>query len=190
MREWLASLFRTEVPLLLIVLLRVVVGYEFVSQGIEKIHQGYLQVAEKNNLQIANPLQLTLETWMTEERTVYKPLSGGEPAGQKVRMFPWYRIFLEQGILPHARIFSTLVTVGEIALGALLIVGLLVRVASVAGIILVLNYLFATWHLGFPYPVLNEIVLASLLVFAIVGAGRCLGIDALLRDKFPEIPLF
>lgn len=189
MRQWMESLLRWEVPLFFIVLLRLAVGFEFISQGHDKIRQ-------EKEVQLSNPekakqgysLELTLTMWMEEERTISY---GGDPSqmARKVRMFVWYRRFLEMGVLPNVRVFSMLVTVAEIALGAMLVLGLLVRVASVLGIVLCLNYLLATWHLGFPYTGLNVLVLVALLIFVLVSAGRCLGIDALLRERFPEIPL-
>jgi uncharacterized membrane protein YphA (DoxX/SURF4 family) len=105
-------------------------------------------------------------------------------------MFGWYRIFLERAVKEHIDLFALLVTVAELALGVMLILGLLIRVVSVIGILLVVNYLLATWHIGFPYTTLNAVFVVSLLIFGVVSAGRCLGIDSLLHDRFPEIPIF
>jgi len=174
MRQWVDALLRWEVPLFFIVLLRLVVGVELIAQGYSKVQDGYVQqVREKEER--PNPLQVTIEIWVDDM--------------QERNVFPWYRIFLKEAVLPNINTFAVLVTVAEIALGAMLVLGLLVRVASVFGILLCLNYLFATWHEGFPYPTLNILFLATLLVFVLVSAGRCLGVDALLHKRFPEIPL-
>ena len=188
MREWIELLFRREVPLFFIVLLRLVVGFGFVSQGYDKVRQ--IEQATQARLGLSEPLERMLNFWIGEERTIYPRGSDSPQMTRKVRMFSWYRTFLEDAVVKNAKVFAVLVTAAELALGAMLILGLLVRVASVVGIFLCLNYFVATWHLGFPYTTLNSVFLVALVVFVFTSAGRSLGIDALLNERFPEIPIF
>jgi len=190
MRERLASLLRPEVPLALLVLLRVIAGCELFVQGNDKLRQGYFDRISPGDTEVSHPLQIRLKVWIEEERQVSVRGRDGAIIKQPVRMFRWYRFFLENAVLPNVRIFAILVSVGEITLGAMLMVGLLTRVASFLGILLLINYLFATWHYGFPYLPFNTLFLGVLVVALIAPVGRSLGIDSLLHEQYPEIPLF
>lgn len=173
MPEWMASAMRAEIPLFFVVLLRLVVGGEFLYGGYQKYQQGYATAIGQKDEQLVNPLLLKLEDWKDQGN-----------------MLIWYEKFLDLAVLKNVQIFAILVTVGELVLGAMLVLGLLVRIASVVGFCLCLNYLFATWHLTFPYREFNILILVLLVVFLLAGAGRCLGADAALHERFPEIPLF
>jgi len=190
MRDWFASLLQIQTPLLFVVFLRVVIGYSFFVQGNDKIREGYFEKMGPVEGQADHPLAIRLKVWMTEERRTGERGSEATVAARPDRMLPWYRFFLENAVLPNVRPFSILVTIGEILLGATLVLGLLTRVSSFVGILLVLNYIFATWHCGFPYTPLNILFIAILLVLLISGAGRCLGLDSVLHERYPEIPLF
>jgi len=187
MSAW-RSLLRPEVPLFFVAILRLTIGLELVSQGYDKLVQGYVRLDEQTPGR-TNPLRYTLEMWIEEHRITYVGW-GNRRTQRQVAMFPWYRAFLQTAVLPNTAIFAGLVTVAEIGLGLLLVLGLLVRVASVLSILLLLNYLFATWHLGFPYTTLNILFLVALVVLLVTGAGRALGVDAWLHEKFPDIPVF
>jgi NADH dehydrogenase len=187
MRDLLDSILDVQVPLFFIVVLRLAVGAGFVYQGYEKVQDEYLKPIDPEDTERSPALKDRLARWMLHKSTIYTP--EGEVM-REVRMFRWYQQFLEQAVLENVAVFSTLVAVGELAVGGLLILGFLVRAASFVGIVLCLNYLFVTWHLLFPYPHLNILCVVILLVFALASAGRCLGIDARLHERFPEIPLF
>jgi uncharacterized membrane protein YphA (DoxX/SURF4 family) len=190
MREWFTSLLRAQVPLVLLVFLRVVVGYELFMEGNDKLRQGYFEKARADASEVGNPLEIKLKVWIEEERPASERAGETGRARRPHRMFGWYRFFLENAVLPHVWVFAVLVTAGEMVLGAMLMLGLLARVASFFGILLVANYLCATWHYGFPCLPFNILLIALLLVFIIAGVGRCLGLDSFLNERFPEIPLF
>jgi len=190
MQEWFRSLLRVQVPMIVVVLLRVLVGYELFVQGNERVRMGYLEKGGSGEGEAGHPLEIRLRVWIEEERPISERERGIFLTRRPARMFPWYRFFLENAVLPNVWVFAVLITVAEMVLGAMLVLGLLTRVASFLGILLVVNYLLATWHYGFPYVHLNILVLACFVVFLIAGVGRCLGLDALLHEKFPEIPLF
>jgi len=86
--------------------------------------------------------------------------------------------------LPHAFLFAHLVTVGEIAVGILLLLGCVTRLAALGGLFLCLNFLFAS---GAPILSTEQPAVFSLLLVTIyaTAAGRVLGIDALLKHRLP-----
>jgi NADH dehydrogenase len=185
MRDLLESLLEPQVPLFFVVILRVAVGAGFLVQGYDKIQEGYLNVPEEGTSTIPTRLEDKLNTWMKYERPVWE-----QGVDRRIPMFPWYKTFLEEAVVPNIQVFAILVTIGELAVGGLLVLGFLVRFASIVGIVMVANYLLATWHYGFPEHMFNMLCLLVLLIFAVASAGRCLGIDAYLHDRFPEIPIF
>ncbi len=191
MREWLKSLMHIQVLLLFVVLLRLTVGVELAWQGYDKVRQGFVPQSKEAVAGRENPLQVTLSIWMEwVEQRVRKQSADPNVTHRTIRMFPFYHKFLKEIVLPHVATFAMLVTVAELGLGLALIIGLVVRVTAPLTILLCANYLLATWHLGFPYTILNVLFLVSLLVLALSGAGRCLGVDQALHERLPEIPLF
>ena len=56
----------------------------------------------------------------------------------------WYKAFLQETVLPHASLFATLQTYGEVAVGLGLVLGLFTRLTAVIGLVLSLNYGLAT----------------------------------------------
>lgn len=190
MPGWFIALLEAQTPLLFVVILRLAVGGILVSQGLDKVRQGYVGETQQRVEGQDHRLEATLKFWMGAERSIYWTDKAGVRKSRTVVMFPWYRVFLNKAVIPNIKVFAALVLVAELALGALLILGLLTRIASVFAILLLLNYLFATWHMGFPYTALNVLVTICLFIVAIAGAGRCLGLDQFLHNRFPEIPLF
>ncbi len=55
----------------------------------------------------------------------------------------WYAAFLQNIAIPHAILFSYLVTFGELAVGAALILGIFTGIAAFFGTFMNMNYLFA-----------------------------------------------
>jgi thiosulfate dehydrogenase (quinone) large subunit len=62
--------------------------------------------------------------------------------------YPWMVPVLREFVLPHARPIAFLVTYGELAIGISLISGILVRVASVFGLVYMLSLLFSANYPG------------------------------------------
>jgi thiosulfate dehydrogenase [quinone] large subunit len=153
-RERERGLIRT--PIVLTLLLRLVPGYLFLAAGIGKIQGGWIG---------GTALKTTLEAWLAK---------GG--------MYTWYGSFLQESVIPSQDLFAYLVVIGEIAVGGLLLVGFLVRPASVVGILLVLNFLLAQGHpvIGFNVESLLLVILTTALL---VNPGRSLGIDGFLYER-------
>src|SRR6266581_2919760 len=95
---------------------RLYTGYFFFKYGLEKLSRGFG----------GEELHETLSKWA----------SG--PA------YDFYMPFLQKVALPHSTLFAHLVTYGEIAVGALLLLGCASRMAALGGIFLCLNFLFAS----------------------------------------------
>jgi thiosulfate dehydrogenase (quinone) large subunit len=112
----------------------------------------------------------------------------------------WINKFLEQGaypfmapilrgfVLPHATAIAFLVAYGEFAIGLALVLGLLVRPASLGGLLLMLTLLFSSDHPG-PAAPFWQYFGASLShsVFALCFLAFLLGrSDAIWSVQFPR----
>jgi thiosulfate dehydrogenase [quinone] large subunit len=105
--------------------------------------------------------------------------------------FLWHQDFLSGVVIPNPVFFSYLVAFGELAIGISLVLGCLVRVSSLFGAFHNLNiYLAIGIPQGGAVLGLNRLFIVCLLVFAVAGAGRALGVDAILKRKFFRSWLF
>jgi thiosulfate dehydrogenase [quinone] large subunit len=105
--------------------------------------------------------------------------------------FLWHQDFLSGVVIPHAVFFGYLVAFGEMAIGISLVTGCLVRVSSLFGAFHMINiYLAIGIPRGGATLGLNRTFIVCLVVFALAGAGRALGVDAILKRKFFRSWLF
>ena len=103
--------------------------------------------------------------------------AAGNPVG-------WYKDFLEGTVLPNSRLFATLQTFGEAAVGLGLILGLLTGLGALVGLFLSLNYGLASQWMSFGQQGFHVLLVTSMIVFLGARAGRRWGIDAwLLRGR-------
>jgi len=93
----------------------------------------------------------------------------------------WYKDFLQTTVLPHATLFATLQTFGEVAVGVGLFFGVLTRLAAVVGLLLALNFGLATQWMSFGQQGFHLLLTTSMVIFLITGAGRRWGLDYWLR---------
>ena len=144
-----------------ILIVRVVLGALFLSLGVGKIQEGWLSSRE--------PLIKSLNSF-------HEHASGPQ------------LIYLEYVAIPYAGMWSKILALGETSLGISLLLGLLTRLTSLAGMGMVLNLHAATGDLfslnffGTPWAAL---IIAGLLVVFLARAGRWIGIDALLVKSGP-----
>lgn len=142
---------------------RIVVGYYFFQFGWEKL-----------NLRFLSGEQLTRQL----ARAATDPLT-------------WHRDFILHSVVPHSHLFGYLIAYGEMAIGLSLIVGLLVRLSSAFGIFHNLNILFAVaLPTGGAQVGLNRIFIVLQFMFIFAAAGRALGLDGVLKSRFPRSWLF
>ena len=92
----------------------------------------------------------------------------------------WYKDFLETTVLPHATLFATLQTIGEVAVGLGLVFGVMTRLAAAIGLFLALNFGLATQWMSFGQQGFHLLLITSMVIFLITGAGRRWGLDAWL----------
>jgi thiosulfate dehydrogenase [quinone] large subunit len=107
-------------------ILRVYVGYEWVQAGWEKLHS-VSWVGGKAGTAITGFVNgaLTKST-------------GANPSVQA-----WYAWFLQHAVLPHAVLWSYLITIGESLVGIALILGIFTGIAAFFGSFMNVNYLLA-----------------------------------------------
>jgi thiosulfate dehydrogenase [quinone] large subunit len=136
---------------------RLYAGYFFLRYGLEKLGGGFGGAA----------LHETLAKWAAGEA------------------YDFYVPFLQKVAIPHAGIFAHLVTFGEMAVGAALLLGCASRLAALGGIFLCLNFLLAggTPILSVEQPAVFILLLVTVYATA---AGRVLGLDSLLKRKLPR----
>ncbi|HEY4272841.1 MAG TPA: DoxX family protein [Candidatus Udaeobacter sp.] len=103
--------------------------------------------------------------------------------------YSWYRSFLNAVVLPHAATFGTVVVVAEIYVGIALVLGLTTRLAACVALFLLFNYMCAKgdvpWEPGIDQ---SDIILA--IIVLVSGAGRILGVDRILNERFPRVPIW
>ncbi|MBI4463456.1 MAG: DoxX family membrane protein [Acidobacteria bacterium] len=161
---FLASHLKQTTYLGYLVLPRLAVGYFFLHGGWAKFRPGFLS-GEGLIRQLAEPV-------------LQDPIL-------------WHRDFIQGTVIPNAHVFSYLVCFGEIAIGVSLLVGCLVRLSSVFGAFHNLNILLAIAVGGGPTQLgLNLICIPLHIIFVFASAGRVLGIDGILKSKFPLCRLF
>lgn len=131
-----------------LVLLRLYLGINYFSHGLDKYQGDYL-------------LQPRLASAITEHT-----INSGAPT--------FYRHFLEDIVVPHWQIFAYGLMYCEGLIGLCLILGFLARPVSLLGFFIALNFIYISPAEAEPLYRLQMVVF---LVLAWFGAGRCLGFD-------------
>ena len=98
--------------------------------------------------------------------------------------FGFYRGFVESVVIPNKGLFAFLVAWGELAIGVALILGLATRYAAYAGAFMVANFWFAKGQGVLDAQNHDIIWLIILIVLGGLHAGRTLGLDERLADRF------
>lgn len=89
-------------------------------------------------------------------------------------------------VTPHHGLFARLVVLGELGLGALLILGFLTPLAAVLAFLMVLNFQLASGHLFHLEWFRGESGFVHLLTFPVLffgRAGTALGLDGLISRR-------
>src|SRR5215813_14633396 len=117
-----------------VVLLRVVVGAWFVKAVWTKLTLAYLWGVI--------PYPTVSPRFLAFHPKRVAEFAAGNPVD-------WYKDFLETTVLPHATLFATLQTFGEVAVGIGLLFGLLTRRTALVGLFLAINFGLATQWMSF-----------------------------------------
>jgi thiosulfate dehydrogenase (quinone) large subunit len=102
----------------------------------------------------------------------------------------FYRSFLETLVLPNAPVFGLMIPWGELLVGALLVLGLLTRLSAAGALLIVVNYMLAkgawVWT-----PSSNDAAFGVIALALLIGAaGRTLGMDVFLAQRWPRSPFW
>ena len=103
---------------------------------------------------------------------------------------PLYQAFANAVILPNLGTFAVLTTCGEVFIAVSMLFGVATRLGAAVAIFQLLNYMFAK-GMALWTPSSNDaadIVLA--VVVGVAAAGRVFGVDRILAEKWPKVPLW
>jgi uncharacterized membrane protein YphA (DoxX/SURF4 family) len=151
-----------------IALLRVVVGAWFIKAVWTKLTVGFLGGVL--------PYPMVSPRFLAFHPKRVAEFAAGNP-------IIWYKDYLEHSVLPHAALYATLQTWGEVAVGIGVTLGLLTRLSAVVGLFLAINFGLATQWMSFGQQGFHVLLVTSMVIFIGAGAGRAFGIDAILRRR-------
>lgn len=96
-------------------------------------------------------------------------------------LYPWYKNFLQSYVVPHSELFGYLVMIGEIVVGACLLLGLFTRVNAFVGLFMLINYYLGPGTArGGAMIAQQQTFIILLAIFVLANPGRTLGLDGLL----------
>lgn len=97
----------------------------------------------------------------------------------------WYKSFLMNMMLPHAAGFRVFLTSWEIIFGICLVLGLGIRIVTILQMFANLNYILSKSYLSGGAN-LDRLALIILIMLCIASAGRYLGVDGWLKQRYPR----
>jgi thiosulfate dehydrogenase (quinone) large subunit len=137
-----------------IALLRIYCGYYFLQQGFRKFQRDFPR-SDRIGRQIGDVPNL--------------------------EVYPWYKTFLADYVVPHHELFGYLIVWGELLVGLCLLLGLLTRWSAFVGLFMVINYYLGHGMVrGGAIMAQEQIFTVSLIIFLLSNAGRALGLDGLI----------
>ncbi len=92
----------------------------------------------------------------------------------RTQMPVWYRLFITDYFVPNWKVYAFILVGVQLIIGVSYLIGYVVRPASVLAILFCLNYLLI---MGSSQEYFFKLLIASHIILAWVGAGRCLGLD-------------
>jgi uncharacterized membrane protein YphA (DoxX/SURF4 family) len=150
--------------------LRIVVGLYFVKSLITKM--SFLLLGG------VLPLPVVSERWLS-----LMPKIVAKQASENPLVF--YKQFLEGTVLQHSTTFAQLTAWGETVTGLGLTLGLLTGLASLVGLVLVINYGLATQWMSPGQQGFHLVLFFLMIAFFAARAGRIWGIDGWLARRRP-----
>jgi thiosulfate dehydrogenase [quinone] large subunit len=143
----------------------------------ERTYLWYLAV-----LRIYIGYYMLLQGWRKFQRDFPKGDWIGRQIGDlaTVDLFPWYKRFLMDYVAPHHELFGYLVMIGEIAVGACLLVGFLTRASAAIGLFMLINYYLGPGMArGGATLAQQQTFIIALAIIVLSSPGRTLGLDGL-----------
>ena len=138
--------------------LRLLVGVMLVVSGYSKFTGGWLH---------GDALLKTLNLWSDGQKT-----------------YPFFLPVLETA-RAHPKIFGTLVTAGELVVGASMVLGFLTRLFAFLGAVMLFSFALGAGQ-GLLPPGNAILMGAALFTFLLAPPGRALGLDQALRGHLPR----
>jgi uncharacterized membrane protein YphA (DoxX/SURF4 family) len=151
-------------------LLRIVVGLYFAKAMITKL--GIVMVG-------GVPLPGASERWINVMPKIIAKQAVDNP-------ILFYKHFLEHTVLAHPEPFAHLTAWGETITGIGLTLGLLTGIASLAGLLLAINYGLATQWMSAGQQGFHIVLVSLMIAFFFARAGRTWGLDAWLWSTRPK----
>jgi uncharacterized membrane protein YphA (DoxX/SURF4 family) len=151
--------------------LRIVVGLYFVKSLVTKMTIVLLGGIV--------PLPAVSERWLTVMPKIVAKQASENP-------LVLYKQFLDGTVLTHSSIFAQLTAWGETVTGIGLTLGLLTGLASLVGLLLVINYGLATQWMSPGQQGFHLVLFFLMLAFFFARAGRTWGLDRLLARRNPR----
>jgi uncharacterized membrane protein YphA (DoxX/SURF4 family) len=151
--------------------LRIVVGLYFAKTVITKL--GIVMVGG------VLPFPGVSERWVNTMPKIVAKQAADNP-------ILFYKHFLENTVLTHPQTFAHLTAWGETVAGIGLTLGLLTGIASLVGLVLVINYGLATQWMSQGQQGFHIMLTALMIAFFFARAGRRWGLDAWLWSVKPQ----
>jgi len=101
-----------------------------------------------------------------------------------------YLHFVQQVVIPNAKIFSYLIMTGEAVAAISLLTGTMTRLGAAIAMFLFLNYMLAKGRMFWSPDSQDAAVFFIALVVFLGRAGRFWGIDSSLAKRWPGSPLW
>ena len=146
-------------------IVRLYVGYEWITAGLEKLTGYSFAFGSEFGQKVSSPWVFGAHDGAAIKGFVGSALAqagGPHPAVQG-----WYASFLQNAVLPNATLFAYFVTFGEVLIGLALIFGVLTGIAAFFGVFMNLNFLLA--GAVSINPVIGVLALFLVLAWRIAG---------------------
>lgn len=99
---------------------------------------------------------------------------------------PFYKRFLEETVLTHSNLFAHLTAWGETVTGLGLTLGLCTGIASLVGLVLVINYGLATQWMSAGQQGFHLVLAVLMVAFFFSRVGRTWGLDGWIARVYPR----
>jgi uncharacterized membrane protein YphA (DoxX/SURF4 family) len=151
-------------------LMRIVVGLYFVKSLVTK-----MTIIPLGGVL---PVPAVSERWLSVMPKIVAKQASDNPV-------IFYKHFLEETVLHHSGIFARLTAWGETVTGLGLTLGFCTGLASLVGLILVINYGLATQWMSPGQQGFHIVLFFLMVAFFFARAGRTWGLDAWLARRKP-----
>jgi thiosulfate dehydrogenase (quinone) large subunit len=151
--------------------LRIVVGLYFVKSLVTKMSIVMLGGVL--------PIPAVSERWLEVMPKIVARQASENPIA-------FFKHFLEGTVIPNSNVYASLTAWGETAVGLGLTLGLLTGLASIAGLLLVINYGLATQWMSPGQQGFHIVLFVLMVAFFFARAGRTWGIDGWLARRKPR----